>query len=136
MPRSLRQHFEADGSSTWVILRHGLKAWPVEIVDHGFRNGWDVFRQAHGLQENHKIVFGCERKWVFHTIMFDADGREIVFDWSGLNGRWQDLPPLTGYSNSVYNLMYSSMAYCSLLRFLVPILTFSLLFVFCFIFIF
>ncbi|XP_058198693.1 uncharacterized protein LOC131314204 [Rhododendron vialii] len=96
LPRSLCQYFRADGSGTWVILRHGLKAWSVQVVNQEFRNGWDDFREAHGLKADHKIVFGCERKWVFHTIMFDADGRELVFDWSGPNGHWQDLPPLAG----------------------------------------
>lgn len=71
-----------------------MKAWSVQIVNHEFRNGWDVFHEAHGLKKKHKVVFACELKWVFHTIMFDADGRELVFDWSGPNGCWQDLPPL------------------------------------------
>ncbi|KAG5521842.1 hypothetical protein RHGRI_034165 [Rhododendron griersonianum] len=62
LPRSLYQHFHSDGSSTWVLLRHGLKAWPVEIVNHEFRKGWDDFRQAHQLEVDHKLILACERK--------------------------------------------------------------------------
>ncbi|XP_058192837.1 uncharacterized protein LOC131310057 [Rhododendron vialii] len=39
LPCALCQHFRADGSSTWVLLRHGLKAWPVEIVSPEFHKG-------------------------------------------------------------------------------------------------
>lgn len=38
----------------------------------------------------------CERKWIFHTTIFDTDGCELSFDWSGPAGRWQDLPPPSG----------------------------------------
>ncbi|XP_058228342.1 uncharacterized protein LOC131336491 [Rhododendron vialii] len=44
LPRGLCQYFPADGSSTWVLLRHGKKAWSVEIVDHEFRKNWNEFR--------------------------------------------------------------------------------------------
>ncbi|KAI8551832.1 hypothetical protein RHMOL_Rhmol06G0217400 [Rhododendron molle] len=116
LPHSLQQHFKADGSSTWVILRHGLKAWSIEIVNHEFRNGWDVLRDAHGLKKEHKIVFACERKWVFHTIMFNGDGRELVFDWGGPNGHWQDLPPPTGAVHTAC-LPSTLMAYNTVVKF-------------------
>ncbi|KAI8539754.1 hypothetical protein RHMOL_Rhmol09G0207500 [Rhododendron molle] len=93
LPCSLHQHFPANRSGTWILLKHGLKAWPIEIVDHEFRKGWDVFHRAHMLQADHKLILACERKWIFHTVIFDERGWELVFDWSGPNGRWHDLPP-------------------------------------------
>ncbi|KAI8562223.1 hypothetical protein RHMOL_Rhmol03G0018000 [Rhododendron molle] len=105
LPRSLRQQFKADGSSTWFILRHGLKAWSVEIVNHEFRNGWDMFRDAHSLKLDHEVVFECECKWVFHTIMFDADGRELEFDWTG-GPRTACLPSTLMAHNTVVKFVY------------------------------
>ncbi|XP_058217257.1 uncharacterized protein LOC131328317 [Rhododendron vialii] len=96
LPRALCQYFPADGSSAWVVLRHGKKAWSVEIVSHEFRRNWNEFHQAHQLEVDHRIVFSCERKWIFHTAMFGKDGYELLFDWSGPAGRWQDLPPPSG----------------------------------------
>ncbi|KAG5536842.1 hypothetical protein RHGRI_024319 [Rhododendron griersonianum] len=43
LPRALWQHFPSDGLSTWVLLKHGSKAWPVEVVNCEFRKGWDDF---------------------------------------------------------------------------------------------
>ncbi|KAG5543599.1 hypothetical protein RHGRI_016370 [Rhododendron griersonianum] len=96
LPRALWQHFPSDGLSTWVLLRHGSKAWPVEVVNCEFRKGWDDFCQAHELQFEHKLILACERKWVFHAVMFDARGYEFVFDWSHPNARWHDLHPPLG----------------------------------------
>ncbi|KAI8568727.1 hypothetical protein RHMOL_Rhmol02G0223300 [Rhododendron molle] len=96
LPRALQWYFPADGSSTWILLRHGKKAWPVEIVGHEFCKKWDEFHQAHQLEVDRRIVFSCERKWIFHVTMFDKDGCELVFDWSGPASRWQDLPPPSG----------------------------------------
>ncbi|KAF7148756.1 hypothetical protein RHSIM_Rhsim03G0100300 [Rhododendron simsii] len=96
LPRALCQYFPADGSSAWVLLRHGKKAWSVEIVNHEFCKNWNEFRQAHQLEFDHRIVFLCKRKWIFHTTMFDKDGYELLFDWSGPAGRWQDLLPPSG----------------------------------------
>lgn len=77
LPRALHQHFPADRSSTWVLLRHGSKAWPVETVNHEFHKGWDDFRKANELEVNHKLTLACECKWIFHTIMFDRCGWEL-----------------------------------------------------------
>lgn len=42
LPRLLRQYFSVDGLSTWILLKHGSQVWPVEVVNHEFRNGWIV----------------------------------------------------------------------------------------------
>ncbi|KAF7152354.1 hypothetical protein RHSIM_Rhsim01G0171000 [Rhododendron simsii] len=96
LPRGLRRYFDANGSSTWVLLRHGLKAWPVEIVNHEFREVWESFRAAHDLHVDYKLILACEHKWIFLTIMFDRDGQELVFAWSGPNAHYQDLHPPSG----------------------------------------
>lgn len=96
LPRLLRQYFDADGSSSWILLKHGSRAWPVEVVNYQFRNGWDIFRSAHGLGVDYKLTLACEHRWIFHTIMFDRRDKELVFDWSGPNGYWQDIHPPAG----------------------------------------
>ncbi|KAG5556984.1 hypothetical protein RHGRI_007288 [Rhododendron griersonianum] len=50
LPRSLHEHFKADGSSSWVILRLGLKAWPVEIVDRPNGHWQDLPPPSGGLR--------------------------------------------------------------------------------------
>ncbi|KAG5528488.1 hypothetical protein RHGRI_029246 [Rhododendron griersonianum] len=81
LPRALHQHFPTDRSSTWVLLRYGSKAWPVETVNHEFHKGWDDFRKANELEVNHKLTLACERKWIFHTIMFDRRGWELYLEF-------------------------------------------------------
>ncbi|KAG5528449.1 hypothetical protein RHGRI_029210 [Rhododendron griersonianum] len=93
LPCLLREYFDANGSSTWILLRHGSRAWPVEVVNHEFHEGWDSFREAHKLEVEYKLILACERKWIFKTIMFDRHDRELVFAWSGPNGYWRDLHP-------------------------------------------
>ncbi|KAI8546050.1 hypothetical protein RHMOL_Rhmol07G0085800 [Rhododendron molle] len=70
LPHGLHQYFDANGSSTWVLPRRGMKAWPLEIVNHQFREGWDSFREAHELQVDYKLIQRCEHKWIFYTIIY------------------------------------------------------------------
>ncbi|KAI8572240.1 hypothetical protein RHMOL_Rhmol01G0182500 [Rhododendron molle] len=97
LPHLLLQYLHADGSTTWILLRHGSRVWPVEVINHRFGDGWDTFRSVHGLGVDYRIILAWEHKWIFHSIMFDRQDRELVFDWSGLNGYWQDIHPPSGY---------------------------------------
>ncbi|KAG5528450.1 hypothetical protein RHGRI_029210 [Rhododendron griersonianum] len=103
LPCLLREYFDANGSSTWILLRHGSRAWPVEVVNHEFHEGWDSFREAHKLEVEYKLILACERKWIFKTIMFDRHDRELVFAWSGPNGYWRDLHPPAGECTYIFN---------------------------------
>ncbi|KAI8557081.1 hypothetical protein RHMOL_Rhmol05G0306800 [Rhododendron molle] len=40
LPQGLRSSFEGIGRSTWILLRHGCKAWPIQVVDAVMQNGW------------------------------------------------------------------------------------------------
>ncbi|KAF7140258.1 hypothetical protein RHSIM_Rhsim06G0102400 [Rhododendron simsii] len=65
----------------------------------------------------HKLILACERKWVFHAVMFDVHGYELVFDWSRPNGRWHDLhPPLDNARTAA--LPSAFMAHHTVLKFL------------------
>ncbi|XP_058190177.1 uncharacterized protein LOC131307591 [Rhododendron vialii] len=96
LPKGLRAYFPADGASTWIVLRHGFRAWPVEVIDFEFRKGWDTFREVHALCAEFKVIMSCERKWIFHTAIFNENDRELVFPWSGPNPQWQEfhVPPV------------------------------------------
>ncbi|KAI8572241.1 hypothetical protein RHMOL_Rhmol01G0182500 [Rhododendron molle] len=103
LPHLLLQYLHADGSTTWILLRHGSRVWPVEVINHRFGDGWDTFRSVHGLGVDYRIILAWEHKWIFHSIMFDRQDRELVFDWSGLNGYWQDIHPP---SETCWSIMY------------------------------
>ncbi|KAG5553924.1 hypothetical protein RHGRI_011704 [Rhododendron griersonianum] len=59
-----------------------------------FTSSWLHYGLAHDLQVDYKLIL--VRKWIFHTIMFDRDGWELVFAWSGPNAHCQHLHPLLG----------------------------------------
>ncbi|KAF7129346.1 hypothetical protein RHSIM_Rhsim10G0059000 [Rhododendron simsii] len=86
----------ADGTSTWIVLRHGFRAWPVEIINFEFCEGWDTFCKVHALHVEFKVIMSCERKWIFHTAIIDQNDRELVFQWSGPNPQWREFhaPPV------------------------------------------
>ncbi|XP_058215858.1 uncharacterized protein LOC131326953 [Rhododendron vialii] len=35
--------FLANGASTWIVLRHEFRAWPVEVIDFKFRKRWGYY---------------------------------------------------------------------------------------------
>ncbi|KAI8567947.1 hypothetical protein RHMOL_Rhmol02G0160700 [Rhododendron molle] len=79
LPNGLRACFPADGASTWIILRHGFRAWPVEVINFEFREGWDTFRDDHALRPEFKLIMSCERKWIFHTTILNENDQELVY---------------------------------------------------------
>lgn len=93
LPQGLRRYFPCDGPATWVLVRHGYRAWPIEVIGRRFGNGWPTFRKLHGLKTEYKFVLAAERKWIFHAIILDQNDREMVFDWSAPNFQWRDLHP-------------------------------------------
>lgn len=102
LPIGLRKYFPANGASTWIVLRHGFRAWPVEVVNFEFREGWDTFRQVHHLKTGFKVTMSCERKWIFHTAVFDANDRELDFKWSAPNLQWQEFHPPPGLCKCIF----------------------------------
>ncbi|XP_058200387.1 uncharacterized protein LOC131315260 [Rhododendron vialii] len=62
------------------------------------------------LQVDQKLILMCERKWIFHTVMFDEHGLELVFDWSGPNGMVAGMIcPLLPVSTSIFQF---TLAFC------------------------
>lgn len=96
LPIAFRKYFPGNGASTWIVLRHGFRAWPVEVVDFELHEGWDTFREVHHLATEFKVAMSCECKWIFHTALFDESDRELVFKWSAPNLQWQDFHPPPG----------------------------------------
>ncbi|KAI8543798.1 hypothetical protein RHMOL_Rhmol08G0246800 [Rhododendron molle] len=84
VPQGLRSSFEGIGRSTWILLRHGCKAWPIQVVDAVMQKGWREFRTAHGIAANYKLILMCERKWIFNAIIFDENDIEISYNWTML----------------------------------------------------
>lgn len=75
----------------------------MEIVNGEFRDGWEIFRSAHGLGIDYKLILACEHRWIFNTIMFDRHDKELVFVWSHPNDYWQDMHPPAGKCSSLLN---------------------------------
>lgn len=73
----------------WILLRHGSKAWPIQVVDNVLRDVWDDFKAAHDIRTNYKLILGCERKWVFDAIILNQYDAEVWYDWTMLeNPHW------------------------------------------------
>lgn len=85
LPQGIRRYFPYNGPPTWVLLKHGCRAWPVEIVGRQFCNGWSTFRELHGLKGGFKFILTAERRWIFDTVILDENEGEMVFDWIGPN---------------------------------------------------
>lgn len=50
----------------------------------------------HRLRPGFKVIFACERRWIFHTVILDENDREVRFHWSGLNMHRRQLHPPQG----------------------------------------
>ncbi|KAI8553770.1 hypothetical protein RHMOL_Rhmol05G0042000 [Rhododendron molle] len=104
-----------------------LNAWLDDIVYHSFvRHGtagvpsfwyFKTLCMPTVVEFKHKLILGCERKWIFHAVMFDARGYEFVFGWSRPNGRWHDIHPPLGNAHTAF-LPSALMAYHTVLKFL------------------
>ncbi|KAF7145554.1 hypothetical protein RHSIM_Rhsim04G0025800 [Rhododendron simsii] len=85
LPQGIRRYFPYNGPPTWVLLKHGCRAWPVAIVGCWFCNGWSTFHELHGLKGEFKFILTAERRWIFDTVIIDENEGEMVFDWTGPN---------------------------------------------------
>ncbi|XP_058198298.1 uncharacterized protein LOC131313807 [Rhododendron vialii] len=97
LPQSLWSSFEGIARSTWILLRHGSKAWPIQVVDTVMRNGWREFRTTHGIASNYKLILMCERKSVFNVIILDENDIEVSYNWTMLvNEHWREFHSVQG----------------------------------------
>ncbi|KAI8549554.1 hypothetical protein RHMOL_Rhmol06G0033700 [Rhododendron molle] len=96
LPNDLRNYFPGGGVSTWILIRHGFRVWPIEVVNFQFGEGWDTFSETHNLKFGIKITMPCQRKWIFHTAIFDESDQELVYRWAGPNLQWREFhyPPV------------------------------------------
>ncbi|KAI8551265.1 hypothetical protein RHMOL_Rhmol06G0172100 [Rhododendron molle] len=85
LPVGLRRQFLPSAGVTWILVVHGYRIWAVDVIDQRFGGGWDEFGAVHELRPGFKVIFACERKWIFHTIILDQNDREVRFHWSGVN---------------------------------------------------
>ncbi|KAG5536259.1 hypothetical protein RHGRI_023888 [Rhododendron griersonianum] len=92
LPQGLRASFEGIGRTTWILIRHGCKSWPIQVVDGVMRRGWREFRTSHAMTTNYKLILTCERKWIFNAIILDQNDVEVSYDWTMLlNEHWREL---------------------------------------------
>ncbi|KAI8567151.1 hypothetical protein RHMOL_Rhmol02G0097900 [Rhododendron molle] len=98
LPAGLRTSFEGIGRTTWILIKHGCKAWPIRVVDGVMQNGWREFRTAHAITTNYRLILACQRKWIFNAIILDQNGVEVSYDWTMLlNEHWRQFHDLQGY---------------------------------------
>ncbi|KAG5517512.1 hypothetical protein RHGRI_038045 [Rhododendron griersonianum] len=55
LPLGLRRHFLPSGPPTWILVLHGYRIWPIEIINQRFGDGWDKFRAVHQLKADFKV---------------------------------------------------------------------------------
>ncbi|KAI8555348.1 hypothetical protein RHMOL_Rhmol05G0168000 [Rhododendron molle] len=84
LPQGLRACFGGISRTTWILIRHRCKAWPIQVVDAVMRNGWREFRTTHAMTTNYKLILTCERRWIFNSIILDQNDVEVSYDWTML----------------------------------------------------
>ncbi|KAF7137816.1 hypothetical protein RHSIM_Rhsim07G0148600 [Rhododendron simsii] len=99
LPLGPRWHFLASSSTTWILVLHGYRIWSIEVIDQRFGDGWDKFRAVHQLKPEFKVIFACERKWIFHTVILDKNDFEVRFHWTSPNIHRRQLHPPRGMCN-------------------------------------
>lgn len=94
IPIGFRNTFNGDNQTIWILLKHGKKAWPVQVINNVFFTGWASFRKAHALRPNFRLVFATERKWIFNVFILNENNVEVQFPWSQPNPAWVNLFPI------------------------------------------
>ncbi|KAI8555372.1 hypothetical protein RHMOL_Rhmol05G0169900 [Rhododendron molle] len=96
LPNDLRNYFPGGGVSTWILIRHGFRVWPIEVVNFQFGEGLDTFSETYNLKFGIKITMPCQQKWIFHTAIFDESDQELVYRWASPNLQWREFhdPPV------------------------------------------
>ncbi|KAG5567101.1 hypothetical protein RHGRI_002611 [Rhododendron griersonianum] len=69
-------------SSVWILLRNRGKIWPVHVIHNQFGEGWADFWDSHKLKRGFKLVFGCERTWIFDVVVLMINLEPLHYDWS------------------------------------------------------
>lgn len=93
----LQQFFPVENATNWIVIRHGNRVWPILVVGRlMFNYNWDDFCTVHHLAIGCRVVFACERKWVFNTFLFDQNGQQMTYDWTDPAEPLQELDPVPG----------------------------------------
>ncbi|KAG5537747.1 hypothetical protein RHGRI_025012 [Rhododendron griersonianum] len=45
------------------------------------------------LRSHWKMIWGCERKWVFEVFILDNRDCHVLYDWSYVNPNWMNFHP-------------------------------------------
>lgn len=93
IPPGFCPFFEGAGKEVWELLKHGSRAWAVRVVDNQLCDLWCRFKRQHKLRFDHKIIWGCERKWIFEIIILDSNGCQQFYNWSNVNQSWTKFNP-------------------------------------------
>ncbi|KAF7123863.1 hypothetical protein RHSIM_Rhsim12G0075400 [Rhododendron simsii] len=77
-------------SSLLILLRNGKKIWPVHVVHNQFGDGWADFWDSHKLRRGFKLVFGCERTWIFDVVVLMTNLEPLYYHWSTTAHEFQE----------------------------------------------
>lgn len=58
------------------------KVWPVHVIHNQFGKGWPEFWDSHKLRRGFKVVFGCERSWIFDVVVLMTNLKPLYYSWS------------------------------------------------------
>lgn len=76
--------------SLWILLRNHGKIWPVHIIHNQFGEGWPDFWDNHKLRSGFKLVFGCERSWIFDVVVLMTNLEPLYYNWSTITHEFQE----------------------------------------------
>ncbi|KAI8558194.1 hypothetical protein RHMOL_Rhmol04G0071000 [Rhododendron molle] len=70
-------------SSIWILLKNRGKVWPVHVIHNQLGDGWPEFWDSHKLRSGFKVVFGCERSWIFDVVVLMHNLEPVRnYEWS------------------------------------------------------
>ena len=65
-----------------IILRFGLRQWPITVTDHRFAQGWDVFCEQNIVKRHDTLLLRHSGNLIFDVIHFCELQKQVLLPWT------------------------------------------------------
>ncbi|XP_027180131.1 uncharacterized protein LOC113778827 [Coffea eugenioides] len=65
-----------------IILRFGLRQWPIIVTDHRFAQGWDVFCEHNIVKRHDTLLLQHSGNLIFDVIHFCELQKQVLLPWT------------------------------------------------------
>ncbi|KAI8534171.1 hypothetical protein RHMOL_Rhmol10G0068400 [Rhododendron molle] len=96
MPADQENIFKVQNPNKWILLKDGANVWPVHVINNRMEEGWLEFYFGNLLAKGYRVLFGCERAWIFEAIVLDQNLKRPKGATSPVNSERNDMNPPLG----------------------------------------